>query len=373
MRILDNTGLVQDPFHLGAVILDKLIGDLKSKLPFLNKKKGSEDDEDEEDDDTHTETEVAAADNSDDDKTNVKGKKSSSNDDTSDDEDLPEDDSFVGKIKSKINALKKKKGGDDVDEVSEDGAEAKPKKKPNFIVIIGAACLIGFIIFSDFGDEPEAPAVDPATMLKKKPKKEKPVADTPPVETAPVETAPVETTPTETVTTTPTETTPVETAPVETTPTETVTTTPTETTPTETIPAETAPTETIPTDNGNVDSVTGEDTKPTGDDLTDQILKDLESSQAKEAEARPAKSEYVAPPNYENVGRGLVYNCNGKHWACIDAPSYRTCEDNSSSSKFLKKKTECYPFNVYETQSGCEKMQNRMVSSSAKTEFCSEN
>ena len=82
--------------------------------------------------------------------------------------------------------------------------------------------------------------------------------------------------------------------------------------------------------------------------------------------------QYVTPPNYENVGRGLVYNCTGKHWACIDGPSYKTCEDNASGNKFLKKKVECYPFNVYETQSGCEKMQNRVVSSSAKTEFCSE-
>ncbi len=318
-----------------------MIGDLKSKLPFLSKKKGNEDDEDEEEEDAHTETEteVAAAANSDDDKTNVKkskkSKKSSDedDDDTSAGEELPEDNSLVGKIKSKLNALKKKKGADEDEEVSEEEPEAKPKKKPNIIVIVGAALLIGFIIFSDFGDE-ETPAVDPATMLKKKPKKVKPAEEKPatetPVETAPVETAPVETAPTET---------------------------PTTTTP----------------DNASVDSVTGEDTKPTGDDLTDQILKDLENTQAKEAIARPAKTEYVAPPNYENVGRGLVYNCTGKHWACVDAPSYRICEDNSSSSKFLKKKVECYPFNVYETQSGCEKMQNRVVSSSAKTEFCTEN
>jgi hypothetical protein len=120
--------------------------------------------------------------------------------------------------------------------------------------------------------------------------------------------------------------------------------------------------------------VTGEETKGSEDNLTEQILKDLENqAQGKEKAKAAVKTEYVSPPNYENVGRGLVYNCTGKHWACIDGPSYKSCEENASSNKFLTKKTECYPFNVYETQSGCEKMQNRMVSSSAKTEFCSEN
>ena len=124
-------------------------------------------------------------------------------------------------------------------------------------------------------------------------------------------------------------------------------------------------------DNGTVDSVTGDDTTQSPDNLTEQILKDLED-QATTTEKKTVRTDYVTPPNYENVGRGLVYNCSGQHWACVDAPSYKVCEDNSSSTKFLKKKAECYPFNVYETQSGCEKMQNRMVSSSAKTEFCTE-
>jgi hypothetical protein len=181
-----------------------------------------------------------------------------------------------------------------------------------------------------------------------------------------VTTTPTDTTSTETVTTTPSDTTEtVTTTPTDST--ETVTTTPSETPTTES-------TETTPSETATTDSITGDETKPADDNLTDQILQDLEN-QAKTTtpEQRPTQTTYIAPPNYENVGRGLVYNCAGKHWACIDGPSYRSCEDNSSSTKYLKKKSECYPFNVYETQGGCEKMQNRMVSSSAKTEFCSEN
>lgn len=108
-----------------------------------------------------------------------------------------------------------------------------------------------------------------------------------------------------------------------------------------------------------------------GEDFTEEILLDLEK-QAKEAKKIETIKEYVAPPNYEYVGRGLVYNCTGKHWACVDAPSFKSCEENQSSVKYLKKKIECHPFNVYDSIKNCENMQNRLVSSSAKTNFCNE-
>lgn len=132
-----------------------------------------------------------------------------------------------------------------------------------------------------------------------------------------------------------------------------------------------------PSETGSVsdmtDSVDGktEEEKPTSDNITDQILQDLEK-QAKDTPAVAEKKDYVAPPDYEYRGRGLVYNCLGKHWACVDAPSFKSCEDNASSVKYLQRPTECHPFNVYETVRGCEDMQNRMVSSSAKTDFCQE-
>lgn len=120
----------------------------------------------------------------------------------------------------------------------------------------------------------------------------------------------------------------------------------------------------------SVDSIDGDQSVTTSDEnLTDQILQDLEK-QAKTNKPAQQKTQYVAPPDYEYRGRALVYNCVGKHWACVDGPSYKTCEDNSSSVQYLKKKTECHPFNIYETVRGCEIMQNRMVSSTAKTNFC---
>ena len=106
-------------------------------------------------------------------------------------------------------------------------------------------------------------------------------------------------------------------------------------------------------------------------DLTEKILQDLENQTKSKVSETPA--EYVAPPDYEYTGRGLVYNCKALHWACIDGPSYKTCEDNFNFQKSKSAKPECYPFNVYETTRGCANMQNRMVSAGSKTEFCSGN
>lgn len=103
-------------------------------------------------------------------------------------------------------------------------------------------------------------------------------------------------------------------------------------------------------------------------DLTEKILQDLESQTKATQDETPV--EYVSPPDYEYPGRGLVYNCKAGHWACVDGPSYKTCELNASYLKLKQADPECYPFNIYETARGCTNMQNRVVSSGASTDFC---
>jgi hypothetical protein len=71
--------------------------------------------------------------------------------------------------------------------------------------------------------------------------------------------------------------------------------------------------------------------------------------------------EYVAPPNYELAGRGLVYNCVNKHWACVERESYFTCEKNSRWLKKKKKAPECAIQNVYSTDSDCQTTQKYNV------------
>ena len=380
--------------HSGVFILDKIINDLKAKLPLGKKAKGG-DDESEEIDEESTDSSQQ------DDRTDATDISEMQGEEAEQDEDdEPQSKSLVYKLKKQIQKLQKKnvklasKASNDEEEEEEGGKDSeaeKKKKKSKIIQIVIGVLVVGFLL-SDYIIPTEEPVATPT--LKPRPKKNKPKTDSAateeskkddsatattetPVDAATTETAPdspVTVTSEETPTNVPIEDTPVDTVttdtPIETSPVDTATTeTPVDTVITEN-PIET-PVET-PVDTGSVDSVDGGETVTTGDEsITDQILQDLEK-QAKDTQPVAQKKEYVSPPDYEYRGRGLVYNCQGKHWACVDAPSYKTCEDNSSSVKFLKKKTECYPFNVYETPRGCENMQNRMVSSSAKTAFCSE-
>ena len=211
-----------------------------------------------------------------------------------------------------------------------------------------------------------SPAVETSTlsetpMISEEPLISEPV-ETPKVETTP-ETAPVAETPA--ITETPGETSEVTT---------TTTVAPNETKASEDNVSDLLSTpETQAPDTGMVTGTdTVDETKTAeGDNVTEKILLDLENKVKTESKAK--KTEYTNAPDYEYRGRGLVYNCTGKHWACVDGPSYKSCEDNYSSVKHLKKKIECYPFNVYQTVNGCVGIQNRMISSNAKTEFCKEN
>jgi hypothetical protein len=315
-------------------------------------------------------------------------------------EEEEENKSLVDKIKSKVQGLlNKNKNSDDESDEEADDEEAKKKKlKSNIIRGVIVLAVVGFLA-EEYIFPPEEPMVEP--QLKPRPRPTKPVqpvepteeapADqTPPVE-APTEEAPADQTPPVEA---PTEEAPadevpteaaVEEAPVIETPSEdspnisgdespvdiTVTETPSEDSSMGDISFDSDDSPLIDTASDTADTIDGISTGSNDDNLTDQILQDLEK-QAKGSDTTEPKKEYVAPPDYEYTGRGLVYNCTGKHWACVDGPSYKTCEDNASSVKYLNKKTECYPFNVYETVRGCEDMQNRMVSSSAKTDFCAD-
>jgi hypothetical protein len=108
-------------------------------------------------------------------------------------------------------------------------------------------------------------------------------------------------------------------------------------------------------------------------DMTDKILQDLEAQLKKDEQAQPAAvviKEYVRPPSYEFTGRGLVYNCLGKHWACIDAGSYQLCRQNHGYLADKSKAKECYPDSVYENESGCSWVQKQKIVGNTKTDFC---
>jgi hypothetical protein len=313
-----------------------------------------------------------------------------------------ENKSLVHKLKKKFEEFqsKKKKSSDELDPgASKDGAsadtDAAAKAKKKRLLLVGGIAI--FAILFLLPDEEEDTAV-PEPVVKLKPRK-RPVKQvkTKTEETSDASTTAATTAPTDSIgssgpptddssvtqldpeNATPSETTPVteETPPIsgpvvnDTASTEAPTTdSPSDLPISGDAPVTDISVEAAPSSD-SVDSIDGTVTTDTSnsDTITDQILEDLEK-QVETKKSVEIKKEYVSPPDYEYFGRGLVYNCAGKHWACVDAPSYKTCEDNSSSVKYLNKKVECHPYNVYETAKGCQNVQNRMVSASTKTNFC---
>jgi len=78
----------------------------------------------------------------------------------------------------------------------------------------------------------------------------------------------------------------------------------------------------------------------------------------------------TAPPAYDQVGRGLVYNCKDKYWACLDKPAYVTCNKNQKWNKSKGNTPECAVADIYSSDEDCAKVQKYNVSTNASTAFC---
>jgi hypothetical protein len=107
-------------------------------------------------------------------------------------------------------------------------------------------------------------------------------------------------------------------------------------------------------------------------DITQSILEELEvkvqSDKSKEASALNIKP--IDAPTYEIPGRGLIYNCKGKHWACIDSVSFSTCEKNYLWTSDQGRNIECYPVKIYDNEETCERFQQANIDNVAETNFC---
>ena len=76
------------------------------------------------------------------------------------------------------------------------------------------------------------------------------------------------------------------------------------------------------------------------------------------------------PPVYDQVGRGLVYNCKDKYWACLNKPAYVTCSNNQKYNKSKGNSAECVVADIYSSDEDCAKVQKYNVSTSVPTAFC---
>jgi|GEM_PF-789036 len=117
----------------------------------------------------------------------------------------------------------------------------------------------------------------------------------------------------------------------------------------------------LPTGEAQPVDVVKEESK--GPNQVDQMINQLNEQK---------KNEYVAPPTYEELGRGLVYNCKERHWACLDRDAYFKCRDNMTWNKNNTKPKECVAINVYATNDDCQTIQSHNINTREKTDFCSE-
>ncbi|MBI2521857.1 MAG: hypothetical protein HYV97_15685 [Bdellovibrio sp.] len=88
------------------------------------------------------------------------------------------------------------------------------------------------------------------------------------------------------------------------------------------------------------------------------------------ANSIPEKARYSPPPSYDELGRGLVYNCKGKHWACVNQDAYTACKNNMNWNTTNGKPQECVTANVYATDEDCKLIQLHNINTLAKTDFC---
>lgn len=105
--------------------------------------------------------------------------------------------------------------------------------------------------------------------------------------------------------------------------------------------------------------------------ISEDILKNLEEKIREDEKNKDmALNGPVKAPDYEYSGRALVYNCTGKHWACVNDNSYKSCNQNYQWNKNNNLKIECYPFEIYIEEVDCTKMQQFQIDSVVSTEFC---
>lgn len=95
----------------------------------------------------------------------------------------------------------------------------------------------------------------------------------------------------------------------------------------------------------------------------DQQNNSMASKIAEEATETP-------PPAYDQVGRGLVYNCKDKYWACLNKTAYVVCNKNMKWNKSKGSAAECVVQNIYSSDEDCAKVQKYNVSTSVPTAFC---
>ncbi len=111
------------------------------------------------------------------------------------------------------------------------------------------------------------------------------------------------------------------------------------------------------------EQVIGEVSEKSAEEKVDeQISKFLGEDVADETEI------VLEQPDYEKVGEGLVYNCKGRHWACIDRKNYFRCRELEVSVG--SGQPDCAIAETYASIEDCQVMQIYKVNRAAPPEEC---
>lgn len=108
--------------------------------------------------------------------------------------------------------------------------------------------------------------------------------------------------------------------------------------------------------------------KPADETSLDSQLTNIIKSVEKDNEQK--MYEYTAPPNYENFGESLVYNCKGKHWACVDKQAHFQCLNNYRWAKQSGNKPECSNSKVLASGKDCRMLQLYNINMVVETPNC---
>ncbi len=274
---------------------------------------------------------------------------------------------LITNIKNSLPGAKKSAEGEEEEQNLEEGEETSseegesssdPKQKQGMLIRVVVIIALGYLALDHFILNPEEEAVETVATPKPRRKRPKPEA----AAEKPAEA--VIATKSETTTTPPVE----ETAP----PVENINITdkeapsiPQEPTP----PVEMPAVEPEPIQEPKV--ATGEKAL---DEKLDQLIDNVEKKSAESSNNMADKiveeEVQTPPPSYEVLGRGLVYNCKDKHWACIDKPQYIACNKNMKWNKAKGNAQECVVQNVYNSEEDCIKVQKYNVSTNLATTFC---
>ena len=80
--------------------------------------------------------------------------------------------------------------------------------------------------------------------------------------------------------------------------------------------------------------------------------------------------EYISPPNYEALGRGLVYNCIKQHWACVNKENFFQCRANAKWFESKNKASECMTDAVFATIDDCNAGQLQRINNNIIPREC---